>query len=249
MNEQSRIAVVTGSNRGLGYAIAKKLGQIQGIKVVLTSRGEAEGRAAQEKLAQEGVSADYHSLDVSSDRSVEAFTQWLSQTYGKIDILINNAGVNPTGQIEESSVLTVKVETMLSTFTTNVLAVARISQALIPLMKKQNYGRIVNVSTEMASLTITLNDLYPLAPSYRLSKLGLNGLTVILAKELQGTNILVNAYSPGWMKTDMGGENAPFTAEEGAETAVYLATLPDGGAQGKFFAEMRKSGGAIALNW
>lgn len=248
MNEQSRIAVVTGSNRGLGYAIAKKLGQVQAIRVVLTSRGEA-GRAAQEKLAQEGVSADYHSLDVSSDRSVEAFTQWLSQTYGKIDILINNAGVNPTGQIEESSVLTVQLETMLSTFTTNVLAVARISQALIPLMKKQNYGRIVNVSTEMASLTITLNDLYPLAPSYRLSKLGLNGLTVILAKELQGTNILVNAYSPGWMKTDMGGENAPFTAEEGAETALYLATLPDGGAQGKFFAEMRKSGGAIALNW
>ncbi|WP_009630435.1 SDR family oxidoreductase [Synechocystis sp. PCC 7509] len=249
MKEQSRIAVVTGSNRGLGYAIAKKLGQRQEVQVVLTSRDEASGRAAHEKLAQEGVSADYHSLDVNSDQSVETFTQWLSQTYGKVDILINNAGVNPTGQIEESSVLTVKLETMLSTFTTNVLAVARISQALIPLMKEQNYGRIVNVSTEMASLTITPNDYYPLAPSYRLSKLGLNGLTVLLAKELQGTNILVNAYSPGWMQTDMGGENAPFTAEEGAETAVYLATLPDGEAQGKFFAEMRKSGDAITLNW
>jgi NAD(P)-dependent dehydrogenase (short-subunit alcohol dehydrogenase family) len=133
--------------------------------------------------------------------------------------------------------------------TTNVLAVARITQALIPLMKAQNYGRIVNVSTEMASLTSMGSDYYPLAPSYRLSKIGLNGLTALWAKELQGTNILINAYSPGWMKTDMGGSDAPFTADEGAETAVYLATLPEGGSQGYFFAEMRKFGGAIALSW
>nr|WP_233154129.1 SDR family NAD(P)-dependent oxidoreductase [Scytonema sp. HK-05] len=116
-------------------------------------------------------------------------------------------------------------------------------------MKVHNYGRIVNVSTEMASLAAMTSDFYPLAPSYRLSKLGVNGLTVLLGKELLGTNILVNAYSPGWMKTDMGGENAPFTAEEGAETAVYLATLPDGEAQGLFVAEMRKFGGPIQLQW
>jgi NAD(P)-dependent dehydrogenase (short-subunit alcohol dehydrogenase family) len=116
-------------------------------------------------------------------------------------------------------------------------------------MKAQNYGRIVNVSTEMASLTSMGSDYYPLAPSYRLSKVGLNALTALWAKELQGTNILVNAYSPGWMQTDMGGSSAPFTADEGAETAVYLATLPEGGARGKFFAEMRKFGGAVALAW
>ncbi|HEY9656617.1 MAG TPA: SDR family NAD(P)-dependent oxidoreductase, partial [Crinalium sp.] len=145
--------------------------------------------------------------------------------------------------------LTVKLEMMLSTFATNVLAVARITQALLPLMQTHNYGRIVNISTEMASLTTLGSDYYPLAPSYRLSKVGLNGLTVLLAKELQGTNILVNAYSPGWMKTDMGGSDAPFTADEGAETAVYLATLPEHGAQGKFFAEMRKFGGPIAVPW
>lgn len=249
MEQHSKIAVITGSNRGLGYAIAKKLGQVQGIQVVLTSRNESEGCAAQEKLAEEGVKADHHSLDVSSDQSVQAFTEWLGQAYGKVDILVNNAGVNPTGQTEEASMLTVQLETMFSTFATNVLAVARICKALIPLMKAQNYGRIVNVSTEMASLSTALNDDYPLAPSYRLSKVGLNGLTVILAKELQETNILVNAYSPGWLQTNMGGANAPFTAEEGAETAVYLATLPDGGAQGKFFAEMRRLGGAINLNW
>lgn len=244
-----KVAVVTGSHKGLGYAIARQLAQKEDIQVVLTSRREQEGLAAQQRLSDENIQVNYHPLDVTSDTSVQQFTAWLQQTYGRADILVNNAGVNPTMQPEESSLLTIQTETMLATFTTNVLAVARITQALLPLMQAQNYGRIVNVSTEMASLTLMGSDYYPLAPSYRLSKVGLNGLTAILAKELQGTNILVNAYSPGWMKTDMGGDNAPFTADEGAETAVYLATLPDGGAQGKFFAEMRKSGGAIALPW
>ncbi|WP_413173726.1 SDR family oxidoreductase [Anabaena azotica] len=244
-----KIAVITGSHKGLGYAIARKLAQKEDIQVVLTSRKEQDGLAAQQQLLNENIQVDYHSLDVTSDLSVQQFTAWLQQTYGRADILVNNAGVNPTMQPEESSLLTVQMETMLSTFTTNVLAVARITQSLLPLMQAQNYGRIVNVSTEMASLSVMGSDYYPLAPSYRLSKIGLNGLTAILAKELQGTNILINAYSPGWMQTDMGGANAPFTADEGAETAVYLATLPEGGAQGKFFAELRKFGGAIALPW
>ncbi|MBD2488828.1 SDR family oxidoreductase [Aulosira sp. FACHB-615] len=248
MTTQTKIAVVTGSNRGLGYAISRKLAQI-GIHVVLTSRNQTDGLAAKQQLSSEGLDINYHVLDVNSDNSVAEFTQWLQQTYGKLDILVNNAGINPTATPEESSLLTVRLETMQATFNTNVLAVLRISQALIPLMKLNNYGRIVNVSTEMASLYTMGSDYYPLAPSYRLSKVGINGLTILLARELQNENILVNAYSPGWMKTDMGGENAPFTAEEGAETAVYLATLPDGGAQGQFFAEMRKFGGPIQLQW
>lgn len=186
---------------------------------------------------------------MTNDVSVQKFTKWLHETYSKVDILVNNAGINPTTKPEESSLLTVQLETMRFTWETNVLAVVRITQALIPLMQAQNYGRIVNISTEMASLSSISDDYYPLAPSYRLSKVGVNGITAILAKELQGTNILVNAYSPGWMKTDMGGDNAPFTAEEGAETAVYLATLPDRGVQGQFFAEMRKFGGPVQLQW
>ncbi|MBD1996484.1 SDR family oxidoreductase [Leptolyngbya sp. FACHB-541] len=244
-----RVAVVTGSHKGLGYAIARQLTQKE-IQVIVTSRKEQDGRAAQQRLSQENIQVDFHPLDVTSDVSVQQFTTWLQQTYGRADILVNNAGINPTAQPEEASLLTVQLETMRSTFETNVLAVFRITQALLPFMKAQNYGRIVNVSTEMASLTSIGDDFfYPLAPSYRLSKVGVNGLTAILAKELQGTNILVNVYSPGWMQTDMGGSSAPFTAAEGAETAVYLATLPEGGPQGKFFAEMRKFGGAIALPW
>jgi NAD(P)-dependent dehydrogenase (short-subunit alcohol dehydrogenase family) len=240
-----KVAVITGSHKGLGYAIACHLAQQENIQVVLTSRQEQDGLAAQQRLSSKNIQVDFHPLDVTSDASVQQFTTWMEQTYGRVDILVNNAGVNPTMQPEESSLLTVQLETMLATLSTNVLAVARITQSLMPLMKAQNYGRIVNVSTEMASLTSMASDYYPLAPSYRLSKVGLNGLTALWAKELQGTNIL----SPGWMQTDMGGSNAPFTADEGAETAVYLATLPEGGAQGKFFAEIRKFGGAVALAW
>lgn len=244
-----KVAVITGSHKGLGYAIARKLAQQENIRVVVTSRQQEDGITAQQRLSSENIQVDFHPLDVTSDISVVQFTTWLQKTYGKVDILVNNAGINPTMQPEESSLLTVEIETMLTTFTTNVLGVARITKALIPLMKAQNYGRIVNVSTEMASLTCMDRDYYPLAPSYRLSKVGLNGLTVLWAKELQGTNILVNAYSPGWMQTDMGGTNAPFTADEGAETALYLATLPDNSPQGQFFAEMRKFGGAVTLSW
>ncbi|WP_017651881.1 SDR family oxidoreductase [Fortiea contorta] len=248
MTTEKQIAVVTGSNRGLGYAISRKLAQI-GVHVILTSRNQADGIAAKEQLASEGLIVDYHPLDVTNDASVQKLTAWLGETYGKVDILVNNAGINPTPDPEKSSLLTMELETIRSTFETNVLSVLRILQALIPLMKANNYGRIVNVSTEMASLAAIKTDYYPLSPAYRLSKVGVNALTVLLAKELQGDNILVNTYSPGWMKTDMGGENAPFTAEEGAETAVYLATLPDGSAQGQFFAEMRKFGGPIQLQW
>lgn len=248
MAEKTHIAVVTGSNRGLGYAIARKLGQ-QGIKVVVTSRREAEGLVAKEELVAEGIQADYHVLDVTDNESIQRLADWLRATYGKVDILVNNAGVNPSGRVEEASLLTAQAETILSTFTTNVLAVIQLCQALIPLMKQQNYGRIVNVSTEMASLSLMGEDHYPIAPSYRISKGGLNAVTALLAKELQATNVLVNAYSPGWLKTDMGGPNAPFTAEQGAETALYLATLPQGGPQGKFFAEMRGFGTPVQLFW
>jgi NAD(P)-dependent dehydrogenase (short-subunit alcohol dehydrogenase family) len=244
-----KVAVITGSHKGLGFAIARKLAQVENLQVVVTSRQEQDGMHAQQRLASENCHVGFHPLDVTSDASVERFTTWMQQTYGRVDILVNNAGVNPSMQPEEASLLTVKMETMLDTLTTNVLAVARVTQAFMPLMRAQAYGRIVNVSTEMASLTSMESDFYPLAPSYRLSKAGLNALTVLWAKELHGTNILVNAYSPGWMQTDMGGSGAPFTADEGAEVAVYLATLPEGGPQGKFFAEMRKFGGPIALAW
>jgi NAD(P)-dependent dehydrogenase (short-subunit alcohol dehydrogenase family) len=249
MSTEKRVAVVTGSYKGLGFEIARQLAKLDGIQVIISSRDEAKGLEARDKLVHQGLEVDHLLLDVSDDKSVDNFVAALRQQYGRVDILVNNAGVNPTREPEESSVLTAKLDTVLSTFAVNALSPLRMCQALIPMMKERNYGRIVNVSTEMASLNSIADDFYPIAPSYRLSKVGLNGLVCLLAKELKGTNILINNYSPGWLKTDMGGANAPFTAEEGAQTAIYLATLPDGGPQGGFFAEMRKFGGPFALPW
>jgi len=249
MNTEKRVAVITGSNKGLGFEIARQLAKLENVQVIISSRDEAKGLEAREKLAQQGLEVDYLPLDVTDEKSVENFVSALRKQYGRVDILVNNAGVNPAKEAEESSVLTVKLDTVLSTFAVNTVGPLRICQALIPVMKDRNYGRIVNVSTEMASLNSIANDFYPIAPSYRLSKIGLNGLACLLAKELKGTNILINNYSPGWMKTDIGGSDAPLTAEEGAQTAVYLATLPEGGPQGGFFAEMRKFGGPFALPW
>ncbi|HEX4878955.1 MAG TPA: SDR family oxidoreductase [Limnobacter sp.] len=249
MVSSQRIAVITGSHKGLGRAIARKLAMNTKLRVIITSRKAQDGLLARQQLAEEGIDVDYFSLDVGSDSSVAQFTKWLTDTYGRVDVLINNAGINPSAQADEASMLAARAETMMETFSTNVLAVQCITQALVPLMQKNNYGRIVNVSSEMASLGLMEQDPYPQAPSYRLSKVGLNALTVMWARALCGSNVLINAYSPGWMQTDMGGANAPLTADEGAETAVYLATLPDGGHQGKFFAEMRKAGGAVALPW
>lgn len=246
---EKRVAVVTGSHKGLGLEIARKLAKVEDIQVIISSRGESEGLEAQNKLAQEGLEVDYHQLDVTAESSVTEFVNFVRQKYSRADILVNNAGVNPAKQPEEGSILTVETDTILSTFAVNTVGTLRICQALIPMMKERNYGRIVNVSTEMASMSQLVSDAYPISPSYRLSKIGLNGLTCLLAKDLKGTNILVNSYSPGWMKTDMGGAGAPFTPEEGAETALYLATLPDDGSQGGFFAEMRKFGGPIPLPW
>lgn len=125
----------------------------------------------------------------------------------------------------------------------------RVTQALIPFLKKTTAARIFNVSTEMACLNLMSSDFYPLAPSYRVSKVAMNGLTVLLARELKDFNILVNAYSPGWMRTDIGGPDAPFSVAEGAQTAIHLATLPNDGPTGQFYAEMRKFGGPVSLPW
>ena len=249
MTTNRKIAVITGSHKGLGLAIACKLAQKDDILVIITSRKEADCQATEQRLKAEGIEVDCHQLDVTEPDSVNDFMEWITSAYGRVDILVNNAGVNPSPVAEEASILTAKAETMLDTFKTNTVGALRMCQAVIPLMQQRGYGRIVNVSTEMASLQQIPQDFYPPAPSYRMSKVGLNAMTTLLVKELKDTNILVNNYSPGWMKTDIGGEDAPYTTEEGAETAVYLAKLPDGSSQGGFFAEMRKFGGAVALPW
>jgi len=245
-----KIAVVTGSYKGLGLEIARQLAQ-RGLQVIVTARKVEAAQQAAVTLAGSGLSVEAPpaALDVADSASVAAFAAWVTERHGRVDVLVNNAGVNPKLAAEEQSVLTALPEVFLKTVDTNAVGALRMAQALVPLMRKNGYGRIVNVSTEMAALSSIAGDHYPIAPSYRASKVALNMVSQLLAKELAGSNILVNSYSPGWTKTDMGGPHAPYTAEEAAQTAVFLATLPDGGTTGGFYAEMRKLGGPVVVAW
>ncbi len=223
-----RVAVVTGANRGIGFEICRQLARA-GAHVVLTSRDAAKGRVACKTLNDAGLSVIFHQLDVTSARSVNALAAFVAKKFGRADILVNNAGMlrDPRG----SRFIDSRVETYRATIETNVLGPLQVTQALLPLMLQRNYGRIVNISSGMGQLAEMGNS----TPAYRISKTALNALTCIVAAETAGTNILVNAACPGWVRTDMGGPGAPRTVAEGADTAVWLATLPDGGPTGGYF--------------
>lgn len=230
MTTTQKVAVVTGGNRGLGFEASRQLAK-KGYQVILTSRDEAKGKAAAQKLQAEGLNVIFHPLDVTNDESTHTLANFIREQFGKLDILVNNAAIYIDSQTSGNSVFDAKIDTLRQTMETNVYGVLRVTQALIELMKKQNYGRIVNVSSGAGQLT----DMRSGYPAYRISKTALNALTRIFSNELQGTNILVNSVCPGWVKTDMGGPNAPRTPEQGVDTIVWLATLPDGSATGGFF--------------
>ena len=176
---------------------------------------------------------EFHPLDVTNASSIDALAAFLREKFEGVDILVNNAGVllDPRG----SRLLDSKIEIYRDTFETNVLGPLQLTQALLPLMKKRSYGRIVNVSSGQGQLS----EMSSGTPAYRISKTALNALTRIVAAETRATNILVNSMCPGWVRTDMGGPNASRTVEEGADTAVWLATLPDGGPTGGFFRDRK----------
>jgi NAD(P)-dependent dehydrogenase (short-subunit alcohol dehydrogenase family) len=219
---------VTGANRGMGFEVARQLAKVD-MQVILTSRDPEKGQKAAEQLQSEGFDVIYYPLDVANGESIEVFSQFIRHKFGRVDVLINNAGLMIDAP--EISVFDAKVDTLQKTMETNVYGPFQLIQALVPLMKEHHYGRIVNVSSGMGQL----NEMGGGYPGYRLSKVSLNALTRIFANELDGTNILVNTMCPGWVKTDMGGPGAPRTLEQGVDTMVWLATLPDGGPTGGFF--------------
>jgi NAD(P)-dependent dehydrogenase (short-subunit alcohol dehydrogenase family) len=228
-----RVAVVTGANRGIGFEICRQLARGAGMRVVLTARNEAKGSAAAKKLRDEGLEVDFHVLDVAKEGSVRTFAGWLEGTCKRCDVLVNNAGImaDPRG----SRVLDSRLQTWRETLDTNVVGPLMMIQAMVPLMRRQRYGRVVNMSSGQGQLS----DMGPGTPAYRVSKTALNALTRTLAAELGGGGILVNSMCPGWVKTDMGGAGAPRTVEQGADTAVWLATLPDEGPSGGFFRDRK----------
>jgi NAD(P)-dependent dehydrogenase (short-subunit alcohol dehydrogenase family) len=238
-----RVAVISGANRGLGLETARQLLK-QDIEVVVTARMPARGQSALEELAEEGLTALFHPLDVTSAESVASLGEFVQSHCGRLDILINNAGIFRDGHghnesDRSSSVFHANRDTLRVTMETNVYGALLLAQEFVPLMRQRRYGRIVNISSGMGQLS----DMGGHFPAYRLSKTALNALTRILAAETAGHNILVNAICPGWVKTDMGGVNAERTAEEAARGVVWAATLADDGPNGGFFRD------TVAIDW
>jgi len=223
-------AVVTGADRGLGLETARQLAR-RGYRVLLTARRDAAGQAAAAALAAEGHAAHFRHLDVTSPAEVQALCDHLEATFGRIDVLVNNAGIvpDPSPGSPASSIFNADLDTIRRAMETNTLAALHLCQLLIPLM--QGNGRVVNVSSGMGQLS----DMNGCCPGYRLSKVSLNAVTRIFADELRGTNVKVNSVCPGWVRTDLGGPNAPLSVAEGAKGIVWAATLPDDGPSGGFF--------------
>ena len=237
MNPAERIALVTGGNRGIGFETCRQLGR-KGLRVVLTSRKPETGERAADALRQEGLEVRYLQLDVTDADSIEACATSVDKDFGRLDVLVNNAGIMLDSSKRGASVFQADPGLIRETFETNTLGPLMVAKAMVPLMRRNGYGRIVNVSSGMGQLC-EMDGGYP---GYRISKTALNAVNVILARELEGTNIKSNSLCPGWVRTDMGGDKAPRSPEQGADTVVWLATLPDDGPSGGFFRDRKQIG-------
>ncbi|MFZ0257250.1 MAG: SDR family NAD(P)-dependent oxidoreductase [Gammaproteobacteria bacterium] len=229
---KQRIAVVTGANRGLGLQTARELA-MRGYRAVLGSRDMAKADAAAADLRAAGLEVHATLLDVRSDAIVETFVSAVKDEHGRIDVLVNNAGSiveADLGHGAPPSTSDVPAEMILRAFDNNAVGAYRLCRSVLPLMNAAGYGRIVNVSSGMGAL----NEMVDGWPAYRISKAALNAVTRIFAAEA-GSGVKINSVCPGWVRTDMGGANAPRDIEEGAAGIVWAATLPDDGPSGGFF--------------
>jgi NAD(P)-dependent dehydrogenase (short-subunit alcohol dehydrogenase family) len=220
-----RVALVSGGNRGIGREVARQLAAL-GYTVVVGSRDLARGEEAAREVGDGAVAKQ---LDVTDEESIERAVASIADEFGRLDVLVNNAGVEGGGW--STSATDVDLDEVRDTLETNLYGAWRLTQAALPLMRRNGYGRIVNLSSGMGQLS----DMGGHAPAYRVSKTGLNVLTRMLTAELGDENVLVNSCCPGWVRTDMGGPSANRSVEEGADTPVWLATLPEEGPRGGFF--------------
>lgn len=223
-----RLAVVTGANRGIGLEVSRQLAA-KGLQVILASRDAGKGQTAAQSVSGP---VTVHQLDVSDARSIRRFVSDVESAFGRVDVLVNNAAILVG---EDASVLECAVDDFRRSMETNVYGPLLLAQALIPGMIARRYGRVVNVSSGAGQLS----SMGTYAPPYSLSKAALNALTRQLAAAAGGNNVLVNAVDPGWVRTDMGGPDAARSVEQGADTVVWLATLPDNGPTGGFFHDRR----------
>jgi NAD(P)-dependent dehydrogenase (short-subunit alcohol dehydrogenase family) len=234
-NTGTRVALVTGANRGLGLETSRQL-LAQGLKVVLSGRDEDALVRATATLGRHGDRVMTVRMDVVDVDSIKAAQAAVERGFGRVDVLVNNAGVLIA---EHDEVLSIPSEAYRRTFETNVFGVIEVCRVFAPAMARAGYGRIVNVSSGAGQLTT----MSTYAPAYSMSKTALNAFTRILAHTYRAKGVLVNAVDPGWVRTDMGGPSAPRSPREGADTISWLATLPDDGPSGGFFHDRR------AIEW
>lgn len=234
-NNSQRIALVTGANKGIGFEIARQLAR-RGDTVLLGARNEERGREAEAKLKAEGFDVHFVQLDLEDAQTHETAAKFVAEKFDKLDVLVNNAGIALDMSFKASNV---PPDMLRKTFDTNFFGVIAVTQAFLPLLKKSDAGRIVNVSSGLGSLTQHGDpawEFYEMKPlAYNSSKTALNAFTVMLAHELKDAKIKVNSADPGYTATDMNGNNGHKTVEQGASIIVDLATLPDDGATGSYF--------------
>jgi NAD(P)-dependent dehydrogenase (short-subunit alcohol dehydrogenase family) len=230
------VALVTGANRGLGLETSRQL-LAKGLTVVMAGRDEsALARARAELRKDEQSRAVIVRMDVTDSRSIAEAHRIVKERVGSVDVVVNNAAVLIS---ESDEVLSILTDAYRRTFDTNVFGVIDVCRAFVPDMVQRRHGRIVNVSSGAGQLT----RMSTYAPAYSMSKTALNALTRILGATYHGMGVLVNAVDPGWVRTDMGGPSAPRSLQQGADTIVWLATLPDDGPSGGFFHDRR------AIQW
>ncbi|NKY26033.1 SDR family oxidoreductase [Nocardia gamkensis] len=234
MSSEQTIALVTGANKGIGYEIAAGLGAL-GWSVGVGARDEQRREAAVAKLRAGGADAFGVPLDVTDDASVAAAADLIADRFGRLDVLVNNAAITGGMPQTPSAVSPATVRTAVET---NVIGVIRVTNAVLPLLRRSASPRIVNMSSTVGSLTRQTTpgaDTGPISAAYSASKTFLNAVTVQYVKELRDTNILINAACPGFTATDLNGFRGVRTPAQGAAIAVRLATLPDDGPTGGFF--------------
>jgi NAD(P)-dependent dehydrogenase (short-subunit alcohol dehydrogenase family) len=239
MSEQAKkVALITGANKGIGLETARQLGKL-GITVLIGSRDLARGEAAAKVLTSEGIDARAIKLDVSEYADHKAVAEEIEKDFGELDILVNNAGVLLDGGLGADDAVATPEKLLRETFDVNFFAVIALTQTLLPLIRKSEAGRIVNLSSILGSNTLHATPGSPIYDkkqlAYDSSKSALNAFSVHLGYALRDTAIKVNSAHPGWVKTEMGGEGAMMEIEDGAKTSVELATLPADGPTGGYF--------------
>ena len=237
------IALITGANKGIGLETARQLGT-RGVTVLAGARDEARGLEAERALRDGGAEARFVRLDVTDPKSAQEAADWVDHHYGRLDILVNNAGIARAGGPPSQTDL----DAMREVYETNVFGVIIVTNAMLPLLRRAPAARIVNVSSEVGSITSMTDPASPLAQmpaslAYPSSKSALNMITALYAKELRDTPVTVNAANPGYTATDLNRHNGFRSVAEGAEASVHLATLDADGPSGILWGHLWTAGG------